>query len=237
MFRYLKALFGVYDHKWQSQSDYFKSINSFLRDHAFDIEVINDLHIGSEYQDNPNAQDLVDAVFNGTTSQWFFALGDIYDFVCAPSKNLYDMSEKFYKLRERLKNRYRMGNHEAEGVEAVELVERLPNGTVVWLDHGDLITADQRKRYLPYRKRQHGASRKDLAKVEFLDHLDFFKAKRPLPKDFIETVTLRMIKDNFDVYICGHFHVEAQRYYTYKGKLIIILPAHQLNKVKIPKVR
>ena len=140
-------------------------------------------------------------------------------------------------LRDKLKWRARKGNHEADGVDDEILMTITPNQVNLWMEHGDLITDKQKETYIPYRHKKHGATPAKLAQTEFFDKLDWLKTKRPLPKGFIEKVHENMLKLKADVFVCGHFHVEAQRYYYYKGKVIIILPAHQLNHVMIPKLK
>ena len=261
MFRYIKAIFGIYDHTPYTQEKFlqkFKSVGDL-----FFFHIISDLHIGSEYQDNPKALQIVQDIQKLPPDQakWVFALGDIFDFVCAPIRNLDWMYDEFAKLFLFLFKKYRLGNHEGLGENEADLLHQYfdsnklrdlktalstealgeyivtaPNGVKVMLDHGDLFTQKQRDDYMPYRYKKHGASGAKLIQVEFFDKLDWLKTRRPLPKGFIEAVYDKMVTAEADVCIVGHFHVEAIRYYFLKGKIIIVLPAHQFNSVAIPKL-
>lgn len=265
MFRYIKAIFGIYDHTPHTLEQ-FK--NRFKKSSIewFEIFVISDLHIGSEYQDNPYALDMVRKIqtLSPDKSKWIYSIGDIFDFVAAPEINLGWMYDEFAKIFIFLFKKYRLGNHEAFGENPHdefakywsqdsqiykelkkaqsteshgEYIVTTPNLARVMLEHGDLFTDKQRKDYLPYRYKKHGASAIKLIQVDFLDKLDWLKTRRPLPKGFIEAVHDKMVIAEADVCVVGHFHVEAIRYYLYEGKVIIVLPAHQLNTVAIPKFK
>ncbi len=264
MFRYIKAIFGIYDHNFLTWDKFAEKYHHIIES-IFDIEVITDLHIGSEYQDNPKAESIVQGIINRPEheKQWVYSLGDIFDFICGKESYFDEMYMQLARLFVALGFRARLGNHEGLGTNEFHLIRKyaeefgllystllksikdypmfdlLPNGVKLWGDHGDLITEKQRKDYLPYRYKQHGASNIKLASVYFLDKLDLLKTKRPLPKGFIEEVRKEMSRNGSDVFVCGHFHPENQRYYFDEKtrKLIIVLPAHKLNKVRIPKMK
>lgn len=264
MLRYIKAIFGKYDHYFLTPEEFFKKYAAIIID-IFGLEAVNDPHRGSKYQDNEEMTEIIEEIIQRPQEEraWVFFLGDIWDFVCAATKDLPWMRDGFARTLIAMRWRYRLGNHEGLGtndknrlkelfsdhplynemVKALDttkdLIVQLPNGVRVWMEHGDLITEKQRKDYMPYRYHDHGASTAKLVQVFFLDKLDLLKTKRPLPKGFIEEVRRQMDEKKADVFICGHFHPEGQRYYFDEKtrKLIIILPAHQLNKVKIPKFK
>lgn len=264
MIRYIKAIFGIYDHYFLTPDKFFEKYHHIIES-IFDIEAISDEHCGGEYRDNKNAEKIVEEIIARPEEKrrWVYSYGDIVDFVCGYPKNFSWMYSMTARLIIALRFRAKLGNHEGLGtnddpifekyknqfghlywpmVEAFEkgpMFDTLPNGVKLWGDHGDLITEKQRKDYLPYRYKKHGATGVKLAQVYFLDKLDLLKTKRPLPKGFIEEVRKQMDDNGSDVFICGHFHPEGQRYYFDEKtrKLIIILPAHQLNKVRIPKMK
>lgn len=262
--RWIKALFGIYEYKPYSQKEFFKKFEHLIKT-VFEIYPISDLHCGGEYQDNPMALQIVRDLkkLPPEKLRWVYSLGDIFDFVAAHLKNLEWMYDDFAELILLLKERYRLGNHEAMGENDKDLlhlyfptreplyqmlkdsmnkkpmgeyIDTLPNGVRVMLDHGDLFTKKQQDDYLPYRYKKHGAKGFDLVKVEFLDKLDWPKSIRPLPKGYIDAVVDKMIEQNADVAVFGHFHMKEITYFYHRGKVVIILPAHHFNTVAIPEM-
>jgi len=216
--RYLKAfLFNKYDHTWSSAPTDKTGLIPF--------KIANDLHIGSEYQDNQNAlQELSQLENDGYT----VLNGDIFDLACCKKDKVEELEAHMYEYIQKFGIRYLMGNHERRGCDTSCIVAKTNNGSFA-IVHGDLIS-DYDKWY-KYRCKPRGASFLSLLFTRFLDDLDHLKAKRPLPKGFIERAYQYCIKHNVDGVVCGHFHPEEERRYYYQGKTIIILPAHKINEV------
>lgn len=217
--RYLKAfLFNKYDHVWQSAPTDHTGLTAFT--------VANDLHIGSDYQDNPNAlQELNELKNDGST----ILDGDIFDLACCKKSKVPELEDLATKFMLRFGINYIMGNHERNGLEEHVVSFRTQAGKYYAFTHGDLISDFDK--WSKYRLKPRGASFFQLLFTRFLDDLDHLKAKRPLPKGFIERAYEYCVQNNVDGVVCGHFHPEEERRYYYQGKTIIILPAHKINEV------
>lgn len=219
--RYIKAfLFNKYDHKWSSAPTDKTGLTPF--------RIANDLHIGSEYQDNPNAlQELSQLKYDGST----ILLGDIFDLACCKKSRVEELEYFLKKFVGIFGENYIMGNHERNGVSDFYSVLSYitQSGKRYAFTHGDLISDFDK--WSKYRKKPRGASFFQLLFTKFLDDLDHLKAKRPLPKGFIERAYDYCVQNNVDGVVCGHFHPEEERRYYYQGKTIIILPAHKVNEV------
>ena len=71
MLRYIKAVFGVYDHKWLSRDQFAEKFDHLITS-KFYIKAINDFHIGSEFQDNPDAEEIVEQIISDPDDMWLF---------------------------------------------------------------------------------------------------------------------------------------------------------------------
>lgn len=216
--RYIKAfLFNKYDHEWFSAPKDKTGLTPF--------NIANDLHIGSEYQDNPNAmQELSRLENDGRT----FLNGDIFDLACCEKDDVKVLEAFMYRYINKFGRNYLMGNHERSDVSERCVIVTTENGSFA-ITHGDLIS--DYDKWSKYRLKPRGASFLNLLLTRFLDDLDHLKAKRPLPKGFIERAYEYCVQNNVDGVICGHFHPEEERRYYYQDKTIIILPAHKVNEV------
>lgn len=220
MLRYLKAyLFGKYDHKWESAPTDHTGLTMFT--------VANDLHIGSEYQDNPNAFEELCKLNNDSST---ILIGDIFDLACCPKDRVFELENLMNTFIIRFRDSYIMGNHERNGgLDDIALSHRTKAGKYFAFAHGDLIS--DYDKWSKYRLKPRGASFFQLLFTKFLDDLDHLKAMRPLPDGFIERAYEYCVKNKVDGVVCGHFHPEKERRYYYQGKTIIILPAHKINQV------
>lgn len=188
--------------------------------------IANDLHIGSYYQDNPNAwKELLDL----THDQKTILLGDIFDLSCCKNKDVERLSNLMNKQMEKFGDHYIMGNHERNGVNLFPLKKTLKSGQVVGFAHGDLIYKPQK--WIKYRKKAHGASWIKLLFTRIFTHFDFIKGIRPLPDEFINHAYEYCIFNNLDILVCGHFHPDSQHEVFINNKRLIVLPAHKINEV------
>lgn len=216
---YAKAYFGKNKKDWQDAPKDTTGLTCF--------KVANDLHIGSKYQDNKNALSELAQLKNDS----FTVLnGDIFDLACCKKKEVDNLLMLVCEYQDKFKEHYLLGNHERLGVNSKPLIKVTKETNLrVGFTHGDLIS--DYKKWSEYRVKKHGAGFLKQALVGFLDDLDHLKAMRPLPKNFLVNAERYCNAYNLDVLVCGHFHQEAERRYTVGGKLIIILPAHKVNKV------
>lgn len=220
MLRYIKAfLFNVYDHKWASAPTDHTGLTMFT--------VANDLHIGSDYQDNPNALQELNQL--KVLDIYMILLGDIFDLACCKKSKVPELEYLMNKYSTIFGVDYIMGNHERNGLEDRVISYRTKAGKYYAFTHGDLIS--DYDKWSKYRLKPRGASFFQLLFTKFLDDLDHLKAKRPLPEGFIERAYEYCVKNKVDGVVCGHFHPEEERRYFYQGKTIIILPAHKINRV------
>lgn len=224
--RYLKALFGKYDHEWTNGPQTTLGKHKYLFG--------NDWHLYSKYCDNPALMDLLDKWLELGFPEDLYFLGDIFDFACMPKDRVESAQLKFKNVMEEMKDRYIFGNHEREGLgSVVKIITSKANGRKYALVHYDL-QVDATKgnhKWRDYRFKPQGASWLSLIKTSLLDSMDWLKARRPLPKGFIEHCASYCRDLGVDGIVGGHFHVEAERRYYFEDKEIIVLPAHKLNEV------
>lgn len=219
MIRYFKALMGIYDHKWTNGPSDISGLEL--------VKVANDLHIGSDYQDNPDSMAEVVMLENDGRT---VLNGDIVDLACCPEENSKMLLIFFHGLKAKFQDFYELGNHERMGVEEKKpLIITLNSNKRYLFEHGDMLSNP--KKWGPYRSKKHGSSKGGRLITRILDNLDHVKAMRPLPKNFIEKAAEKCIQLHCDGAVFGHFHVEKERRYLYNGKQIIILPAHKINQL------
>lgn len=187
-----------------------------------------DLHIGSKYQDNPNALAELYALKNDGMT---ILDGDIFDRACAKPKDIMSITVHMNYYINKFGGNYIMGNHERNGIKYEPLILTTEKMLRVGFSHGDLIS-DYEKWY-KYRLKPPGASWLGLIVADIFDDLDHIKAMRPLPKQFIPNAVKYCKTYSLDYLVCGHFHCETERRYYVDGKVIIILPAHRINEVWI----
>ncbi len=233
MLRYMKALFGIYDHEWKTERNDYRGRELH--------NIGNDWHIGSKYCDNPSLEHLVQTWIDDPSKipPNTRLIGDIVDLKCCPPEKVSFLRRLRDKLMEILL--YKLGNHDGvQGVKPSMILNgsrynfvKTQSGRKYAEEHGHLLIDEVKKNthWQDYSMQPDGASKLKLMKVDLFDDLDWVKARRPLPKGFIEAAAQRAIDLGVDGMIFGHFHVEAIRFYNYRGKEIIILPAHKLNEV------
>lgn len=240
MLRYIKALFGVYDFKWQYTPCLVTPQPRVMH------RMGGDFHIGSDYCDNPKLLPMVlewIAKLKPTDiiQKRMFLNGDIVDLKCCPPL----MVDTLIRLNEGLHtlfgpNYVDDGNHGAiryDGVTLPYLIITSPSGMRYAMTHGDLLIdvlrRDTKKKnyWRSYRDRENGIEGFAKLKVKLLDSMDFVKAKRPLPEGYIELCSEFAASLNVNGIIVSHFHVEDTRWYTYLGREHVFLPAHRFTEV------
>lgn len=187
-----------------------------------------DLHIGSKYQDNPNAlAELYTLKNDGRT----VLNGDLFDRACCPKKDVPYLTTLMNYFQRKFGSCYVLGNHERWLTDSRPAITTTENMMRVGFAHGDLIS--NYAKWTKYRMKPPGASWLGLIIADIFDDLDHLKAMMPLPKGFLENAVKYCQTYNLDILICGHFHPESERRYYVDGKVIIILPAHKINEVYI----
>lgn len=218
MINLIKSLFHKKD--WQDAPKDTTGLTRFI--------VANDLHIGSKYQDNPNAnQELSKLECNCFT----VLNGDLFDRSACKRKGVWYLTVHMNYYINKFGAYYIMGNHERNGVNFEPLILTTENMIRVGFAHGDLIS--NYAKWAKYRMKPPGASWLGLIIADIFDDLDHLKALRVLPKGFLENAVKYCQSYELDVLVLGHFHPEAERRYYVSGKVIIILPAHRINEVWI----
>lgn len=217
MIDYIKSYLGLSKKDWEDAPKDKLGLTRF--------KVANDLHIGSEYQDNPKALKELEMLNN---DGYTVLNGDIFDLACCKKRDVLKIRNMAIATYLHFKEHYTFGNHERMGCEFEPLIKTVREWRVGFT-HGDLIS-DYEKWY-KYRRKPHGSSKFKLILTSVLDDLDHLKAMRPLPKGFLDRAANYCNKYNLDVLVCGHFHPEAERRYKVGNKLIVILPAHKINEL------
>ncbi len=188
-----------------------------------------DLHIGSKYQDNPNAiNELSELKNDGRT----ILNGDIIDRSACKREDVEFLTNLMDVFINKFGAYYIMGNHERNsGINTGPLIITTETMMRVGFAHGDLIS--NYAKWAKYRMKPPGASWLGLIIADLFDDLDHIKAMRPLPKEFLPNSVEYCKTYSLDYLVCGHFHCETERRYYVDGKVIIILPAHRINEVWI----
>lgn len=250
IFRYIKALFGVYDHQWSNIPTVFGNRVAH--------EIGGDFHLGSDYCDNPNLMTLVKKWINEYTyeqikARRMYLNGDIIDLKCCHPDDVEYLKLLNQQLHDLFKDHYEDdGNHGAvsygfrptydkyfvhAGVPYV-LIES-PSGRKYAMTHGDMLIDRLRRGtskanyWKDYRNRVNGIKGLKKLKVKLLDKMDMVKAMRPLPEGYIELCTQVAIEIGVHGLIVNHFHVEAVRYYDHASKEHIFVPAHNMHTVML----
>lgn len=187
-----------------------------------------DLHIGSKYQDNPNA---LAELYTLKNDERTVLNGDLFDRACCPKEDVPRLTTLMNSFIDKFGRYYILGNHERWATESRPAITTTENMLRVGFAHGDLIS--NYKKWAKYRMKPPGASWLGLIIADIFDDLDHLKAMRPLPKQFLPNAVKYCKTYALDYLVLGHFHVEAERRYYVDGKVIIILPAHRINEVWI----
>lgn len=199
-----------------------------------------DIHIGGYYEDNHELARLMRKWVDPTSvhhltyeivvNRRMYLNGDVVGLKEAPPHRVAEL----LLLRAQLKNIFRDhmiedgGNHDTEFWRDAlmiwsnrYLIIQSPSGRNYAMEHGHLLI-DELKNDDYWRKycdKPNGASDEKLAETFFLDKLDWFKTKRPLPKGFIKFASKRAaeLSKHYGFIIHGmifnHFHPEAHRCY------------------------
>ena len=242
MLRYIKAIFGVYDHTWTNHP-----MNASFAPRV-KHELGGDFHIGSDYCDNPRImgvmlERIAKWTYEDVVKARSYLNGDIVDLKCCHP----DMVDTLIRLNEGLHRLYKDhyqddGNHGAirffdEHWKLWFTIIKSPSGKVYAMTHGDRLIDKLREGtkkanyWRDYRNRENGIKGFKKFKVKVLDTMDFVKAKRPLPERYIELCTAVAKTLGVDGVIVSHFHVEDQRWYRDEGKEHVFLPAHRFTDV------
>lgn len=206
------------------------SRNEILANNFEFIDVANDLHYGSEFQDNP---DVPEIILSMKPDKKTYAIGDIFDRSCCPKSRVESLTIEMSDFIIKMGDAYVYGNHERAGINHSHIIHQLRSGKKVYLTHGDLESDPEK--WIDYRmKKELGASKLGLLRVKLFDNMDWIKANifyNKLPKGFLERAAAKAKAFHCDYYVCGHFHVTSERRYNVNGVTIILLPAHKLNRV------
>lgn len=186
------------------------------------LNIINDIHIGSKYSDDSNAQEKLDALTNDGLT---YFNGDIYDLACCPKKDVSRLRVKQRDLSAKFTSKFVRGNHCLLPHGPTYAIHTLNNKDRVIITHGHLLGSAKRvEKWSKYEKKSAGAGWLKLLWVDFADDMDWLKGNRPLPKDVIRSA-IQMAKFNLAKYvILGHFHPLKRIDHTEDGVTVIFLP-------------
>lgn len=181
------------------------------------VTVVNDIHIGSRYCDDPKAREKLDALVNDGT---VILNGDIVDMSCCPKKDVIKLRKYQQLLINKWGSFYLKGNHcllpDGFGVKII--------GKTLFT-HGHLVGSKERvEKWIKYEKKEAGAGRLKLMWVDFADDLDWIKGKRPMHADSVEAAVKLAKKHGCVEVILGHMHPLKELSETHDGVTVRCLP-------------
>lgn len=248
MIRWVKALFGKYDHKWFNQA--MKHL-----DYRVPHLIGGDFHVGGDYCDNSELLPMLEKWRRELTYEMVVKLkiwlnGDIFGLKEAPPHMVPYLLQLRADLKEIFRDHMIDGNHDTpkwdDGLMLWDnryMIIMSPSGRNYAMEHGHLLLDEllNSTEWREYCDKPNGASKLKLAQVHFLDKLDFFKDIRPLPKGFIELASKRAseLSEHIGIRIYGmifnHFHPRKIRFYyhSYNGVEYehIFNKAHALSEI------
>lgn len=175
--------------------------------------IANDCHLGSKYNDDSS---LYATIPNLKADKHTILLGDIIDLACCKEEHVDALIESRLMLKLKHGDNYISGNHERDIYSTFRVIGN------VFFAHGDLEANFEK--WSKYRAKGFGAGKFKRHIVSLFDKMDFIKAKRPLPKVFLDNAAEIAKRNNCDYYVCGHFHPETKRVINHNGVTIIIMP-------------
>lgn len=183
--------------------------------------VVNDLHIGSKYCDNPLAKQTLDSLVNDGKT---ILNGDIVDMSCCPKKDVNKLREYQQQLIEKWSDKYISGNHDLRGLSKISYIAETESGERVLFTHGDLVK--DFKKWSSYRIKDPGAGIFKRAWVAFADTQDWIKNKINLSnlEPMFEQAVNWAVSKNCTVVVMGHLHNTKKIEVMHRGINIIILP-------------
>lgn len=221
---YIKAFLGLNKKDWFDAPIDKTGLTKFI--------VATDWHIGSKYQDMKDAlTQVMRLIPNGRT----VLTGDIGDRSSCPKNKVNEVTTLINVLKAKFGKYYIYGNHERMGFPSKEdyapLILQNDAGDSIGFTHYDLIS--DYDKWSKYRAKEPGASWLKLLQVDLFDDMDHLKAKRPLPKGFLDRAIKYAKHYGLKKLVGGHFHVESERRYIDKdsGIEVVLLPAHKINEV------
>lgn len=182
--------------------------------------VVNDLHIGSKYCDDPMAKVTLDNFFNDGKT---ILNGDIVDRTASPKKDQETLAAYMKTLIEKWGDAYISGNHEASFFN-IKTIRTTASGKKVMFTHGDLIK-DYAK-WSAYRLKTPGAGPLKLLWVAFADTQDWVKDKINTSKlePMFKNAAAEAKDAGCDYIIMGHLHPTKTIDVVRNGVRIMILP-------------
>jgi predicted MPP superfamily phosphohydrolase len=223
---YLKSIFA----KKVPYTGGLNAMTSVLKEF---LDVFNDDHVLSDFQDNDDIPQILNDLQPSSTT---YLIGDNYDRTCCKMKDVEKVTRLIYAAKAKHGHRYVFGNHEAMGSHPSDnyVVHEFKSGKRVLLTHGDL-ESDPVK-WMKYREKEGGAGLVKLWRTKIFDHLDIVKGNvlyKNLPDGFLERAAAKAKSYDCTYYVCGHFHVETERRYKVGDITVIVLPAHNKNRSKV----
>lgn len=189
------------------------------------VTVINDIHIGSKYNDDPKAKEKLDKLISNGS---IILNGDIVDLSACKKKDVPKLRAYQALLKEKWGFFYIRGNHDLLPKSSKELVL----GKTLFT-HGHLIGDKKRvEKWTKYENKEAGANFWKLIWVDIADDMDWIKGKRPLPNDIIDAaVKLAKSYDCVEI-ILGHYHPLKELRYERQGVVVRCLPKG-FNEIEI----
>lgn len=179
--------------------------------------VVNDIHIGSKYNDDPEAKSKLDKLIpDGVT----VLNGDIVDLSACKKKDVKQLRAYQDRLKEKWGYFYIRGNHDLMPTWYKELII----GKTLFT-HGHLVGDSKRvAKWTKYENKKAGANFWKLIWVDVADDMDWIKGMRPLPDDIIRSAAKLAKSYGCVEVILGHYHPLKELRYEHDGVVVRCLP-------------
>jgi len=189
------------------------------------VTVINDIHIGSKYNDDSQAKVKLDKLIHDDS---VILNGDIVDLSACKVKDVSKLRAYQAILKAKWGCYYIRGNHDLLPSWYKELVI----GKTLFT-HGHL-TGDAKRvaKWTKYENKEAGANFWKLIWVDIADDMDWIKGKRPLPDDIINAAAKLAKSYNCTEVILGHYHPLKELTYIKDGVKVRCLPKG-FNQIQI----
>lgn len=182
--------------------------------------VVNDLHIGSKYCDDPMAKTALDNLVNDGKT---ILNGDIVDRSASPKKDQETLAAYMKSLIKKWGDAYISGNHELSFFNT-KTYRITTSGKKVMFTHGDLIKDFDK--WSAYRMKTPGAGLIKLLWVAFADTQDWVKDKINTAKlePMFKNAAAKAKEAGCDYIVMGHLHPNKAIDVVRDGVRIMILP-------------
>lgn len=183
---------------------------------------INDIHLGSKYNDNPDWKSMLDKL---EVHPRTFLNGDIVDMSCMPKNQVFRGRLYQEQLIEKWGEQYVSGNHDLRGMDNWMRIAATDKGNRVLVTHGHRVGNRKRiAKWDKYTKKAAGAGKLKLIWVDIADDMDWLKGIRPIPQDVIDCAVMYAQTYSCKYVVLGHFHPNHKIVVEKNGVKIFFLP-------------